>query len=111
MDKELYQQYCNKLFSSKSRKEFDNVCAEIKQATENDEQARTALRNYLTKIKDRKYQYFEKYDKLNENKKQFPIKKTVLLDESLSKKIEQYVDLLILEKKLEIQNKYNINLN
>lgn len=46
-----------------------------------------------------------------ERKKQFPIKKTVLLDEQLSKKIEQYVDLLILEKKLEIQKKFNINLD
>lgn len=111
MDKELYQEFCNKLYSSKNRKEFDSVCNEIKQVTENDEQARIALRNYLVKIKDKKFQYFEKYDKLNENKKQYPIKKTVLLDEQLSKKIEQYVDLLILEKKLEIQKKYNVNLD
>lgn len=110
MEKDIYQQYCNKLYSSKSRKDFDNVCAEIKIATENDEQARTALRNYLSKIKDRKFQYFEKYDKLNENKRTFPIKKTVLIDESLSKKIETYYDLLILEKKLEIQNKFNITI-
>lgn len=111
MDKELYQEYCNKLFQSKNRKEWDNVCVEIKQITENDEQARTALRNYLRKIKDKKFQYFEKYDKLNENKKQFPIKKTVLLDEQLCKKIEQYYDLLIIEKKLELKNKYNINID
>lgn len=110
MEKEIYNQYCNKLYTSKSRKEWDSVCLEIKQATENDEQARTALRNYLIKIKDKKFQYFEKYDKLNE-KRTFPIKKTVLLDESLSKKIEQYYDLLILEKKLEIQNKYNIKID
>ena len=111
MEKEIYNQFTAKLFQSKSRKEWDSICNEIKQATENDEPARTFLRNYLTKIKDKKFEYFEKYDKLNENKKQFPIKKTVLIDESLSKKIEQYYDLLILEKKLEIQNKYNINLN
>lgn len=110
MQKEIYQEFCNKLFSTKNRKEWDEVCVEIKQATENDEQARTALRNYLTKIKDKKYQYFEKYDKLNENKKQFPIKKTVLLDEQLSRKIEQYYDLLIIEKKLEIKNKFNIDI-
>lgn len=111
MDKELYQEYCNKLFQSKNRKEWDNVCVEIKEATENDEQARTALRNYLSKIKDKKFQYFEKYDKMNENKKQFPIKKTVLLDESLSKKIETYYDLLILEKQLELQQKYGLQFN
>lgn len=110
MQKEIYQEFCNKLFSSKSRKQWDSVCLEIKQATENDEQARTALRNYLVKIKDKKFQYFEKYDKLNENKKQFPIKKTVLLDEQLSKKIEQYYDILIMEKKLELKNKYNTNI-
>ncbi|MBO7226573.1 MAG: hypothetical protein J6V33_03200 [Bacteroidales bacterium] len=110
MQKEQYQTYCDKLYQSKSRKEWDNVCNEIKQVTANDEEARKALRNYLSKIKEKKFQYFDKYDKLNE-KRTFPIKKTVLLDESLSKKIEQYYDLLILEKKLEIQNKYNINLN
>lgn len=110
MIKELYQEYCNKLFQSKSRKEFDSVCLEIKEVTANDEEAKKALRNYLTKIKDKKFEYFEKYDKLNENKKTFPIKKTVLLDESLSKKIETYYDLLILEKKLEIQSKYNVSI-
>jgi hypothetical protein len=110
MEKNLLQEYCNSLYGSKSRKEFDSVCAEIKEATINDEPARNYLRNYLTKIKDKKFQYFEKYDKLNENKRTFPIKKTVLLDENLSKKIEQYFDLLILEKKLELKNKYNIQL-
>lgn len=109
MDKELYQEFCNKLFSSKSRKEWDEVCLEIKEATENDEQARTALRNYLSKIKDKKFQYFEKYPP--KEKKQFPIKKTVLIDEQLSKKIEQYYDLLILEKKLELKNRFNINID
>lgn len=110
MEYEQIKNYQDKLFSSKNRKEWDSICVEIKQATENDEQARTALRNYLSKIKDKKFQYFEKYDKLNENKKQFPIKKTVLLDEQLCKKIEQYYDLLILEKKLEIKNKFNIDI-
>lgn len=110
MEKTKFQELQNKLFATKSRKEWDSVCLEIKELTENDEQARTALRNYLVKIKDKKFQYFEKYDKLNENKKQFPIKKTVLLDENLSKKIEEYYSLLILEKKLELQERFNINL-
>lgn len=110
MEKNLLQEYCNRLYGSKSRKEFDSVCSEIKSATIDDEPARNYLRNYLTKIKEKKFQYFEKYDKLNENKRTFPIKKTVLLDESLSKKIEQYYDLLILEKKLELKNKYDIEL-
>lgn len=108
MQKEIYQEFCNKLFSTKNRKEWDEVCVEIKQATENDEQARIALRNYLIKIKDKKFEYFEKYPP--KEKKQFPIKKTVLIDEQLSKKIEQYYDLLIIEKKLEIKNKFNIDI-
>lgn len=108
MDKEIYNQFTAKLFQSKSRKEWDSVCNEIREATENDGQARTELRNYLIKIKDKKFEYFEKYPP--KEKKQFPIKKTVLLDENLSKKIEQYYDLLILEKKLELQQKFNINL-
>lgn len=111
MEKNILQEYCNRLYGSKSRKDWDSVCNEIKQATENDEPARNYLRNYLSKIKDKKFEYFSKYDKLNENKKTFPIKKTVLLDESLSKKIETYYDILILEKKLELKNKYNINID
>lgn len=111
MEKSKFQELQNKLFGSKNKKEWDNICAEIKELTENDEQARTALRNYLIKIKDKKYEYFDKYDKLNENKKQFPIKKTVLLNEELSDKISKYYDLLILEKKLEIQQKYNISID
>lgn len=111
MQKELYQQYCNKLFSSKSRKEWDNICAEIKQATANDEQARIALRNYLIKIKDKKFQYFEKYDKLNENKRVYPQKITYLLQDELANTLNEFLKLLIIEKKLEIQKKYNVNLD
>ena len=102
MEKEIYQEYCNKLFSSKSRKEFDSVCAEIKIATENDEQARTALRNYLSKIKDKKFQYFEKYEKLNENKRVYPQKITYLLQEDLAKTLNEYLTLLVIEKKKQL---------
>lgn len=111
MEKEIYQQYCDKLFQSKSRKEFDSVCAEIKIATENDAEARTVLRNYLSKIKDKKFEYFEKYDKLNENKRVYPQKITYLLQDDLAKTLNEFLKLLILEKKLEIQNKYNIQIN
>ena len=109
MDKELYQEYCNKLFSSKNRKEWDNVCVEIKQATENDEQARTALRNYLSKIKDKKFQYFEKYPP--KEKKTFPVKNSFIFQDNLAEALAEFIKVLTLEKKLEIQNKYNINLN
>lgn len=102
MDKEIYQQYCNKLFQSKNRKEWDSVCLEIKQATENDEQARTAFRNYLVKIKDKKFQYFEKYDKLNENKRVYPQKITYLLQEDLAKTLNEYLTLLVIEKKKQL---------
>lgn len=102
MQKELYQEFCNKLFSSKSRKQWDSVCLEIKQATENDEQARTALRNYLSKIKDKKFQYFEKYDKLNENKRTYPTKITYLLQDELANTLNEFLKLLILEKKKQL---------
>lgn len=111
MEKNLLQEFCNKLYGSKNRLQWDSVCTEIKESTINDEPARNYLRNYLSKIKDKKFEYFDKYEKMNENRKQFPIKKTVLLDEQLSKKIETYYDLLILEKKLELKNKYNINID
>lgn len=102
MDKNLYQSYQDKLFQSKSRKEWDSICLEIKQATENDEQARTTLRNYLTKIKDKKFQYFEKYDKLNENKRVYSQKITYLLQEDLTKTLNEYLTLLVIEKKKQL---------
>lgn len=110
MEYEKRKIYQDKLFATKSRKEWDSVCLEIKELTENDEQARTALRNYLVKIKDKKFQYFEKYDKLNENKRIYPTKVTYLLQEDLAGTLNEFLKLLILEKKLELQQKFNINL-
>lgn len=109
MQKEIYQEFCNKLFSTKSRKEWDYVCNEIKQATENDEQAKTALRNYLIKIKDKKFEYFEKYPP--KEKKTFPVKNSFIFQDNLAEALAEYIKVLTLEKKLEIKNKYNINLN
>jgi hypothetical protein len=102
MDKEIYQQYCDKLFQTKNREQWDSVCTEIKEATENDEQARTALRNYLSKIKDKKFEYFEKYNKLNENKRVYPQKITYLLQEDLAKTLNEYLTLLVIEKKKQL---------
>lgn len=76
---------------------------EAKQACESDENAYNYLKNYFTKILPKKKEYWEKYKP--QEKKTFPIKKTVLLDKQLSKKIEQYYNLLILEKNLN----YKIN--
>ena len=107
MDKNLLQEYQNRAFQSKTKEEWKQVLAEAKQACEGDINAYNYLKNYFTKILPSKKEYWEKYPP--KEKKQFPIKKTVLLNEQLSKKIEQYYDLLILEKKLEIQKKYNVN--
>lgn len=109
MDKNLLQEFQNRAFQAKTKEEWKQVLAEAKEACIGDENAYIYLKNYFTKILGRKKEYWEKYPP--KEKKQFPIKKTVLLDEQLSKKIEQYYDLLILEKKLEIQNKYSINLD
>lgn len=109
MEKTELKQWQDKAFQAKTNEEWTQVLTECKTACSGDEKAYNYLKDYFLKIWPRKKEYFEKYP-LKE-KKQFPIKKTVLLDESLSKKIEQYMELLILEKKLEIQNKYNINLN
>lgn len=109
MEKTELKQWQDKAFQAKTETEWKEVLTACKEACSGDEQAYNYLKNYFLKILPKKKEYFEKYSP--KDKKQFPIKKTVLLDESLSKKIEQYYDLLILEKKLEIQNKYNINLN
>ena len=102
MEKEQIKIYQDKLFQSKSRKEFDSVCLEIKEATENDEQARTTLRNYLTKIKDKKFEYFEKYDKLNENKRTFSIKQSYIFQDNLANALTEYIQVLTLEKKKQL---------
>ena len=109
MEKEKYQELQNKAFQAKTQDEWNNIMIEIKEATEGDDNARNKLREYCLKILGKKKEYWEKFPP--KDKKQYPIKKTVLLDEQLSKKIEQYYDLLILEKKLEIQNKYNIKID
>ena len=102
MEKEQIKNYQDKLFQSKSRKEFDSVCLEIKEATENDEQARTTLRNYLSKIKDKKFEYFEKYDKLNENKRTFPIKQSYIFQDNLANALAEYIRVLTIEKKQQL---------
>ena len=109
MDKNLLQEFQNRAFQAKSREEWKQVLTEAKEACIGDENAYIYLKNYFTKILPRKKEYWEKYPP--KEKKQFSIKKTVLLDEHLSKKIEQYYDILILEKKLDLQQKYNITLN
>lgn len=109
MEKNEINDWQNKAFQSKTPDEWKQVLGECKQACSGDEKAYNYLKDYFLKILPKKKEYWEKFSP--KDKKQFPIKKTVLLDEQLSKKIEQYVDLLILEKKLEIQNKFNINLN
>ncbi len=108
MQKDEIQEWQNKAFQAKTPDEWKQVLTECKQACNGDEKAYNYLKNYFLKILPRKKEYFEKYPP--KEKRTFPIKKTVLLDESLSKKIETYYDLLILEKKLEIQNKYNVSI-
>ena len=108
MIKEELQKWQNKAFEAKTKEEWEKVLGECKQACDGDENAYLYLKNYFLKILPKKKEYWEKYPQ--KDKKQFPIKKTVLLDESLSKKIEEYYDLLILEKKLELQERFNINL-
>lgn len=108
MEYEKIKTYQNRAFQAKTKDEWKQVLAEAKQACIGDEKAYLYLKNYFTKILPSKKDYWQKYPP--KEKKQYQIKKTVLLDESLSKKIEQYYDLLILEKKLEIQNKFNIEI-
>lgn len=108
MIKEELQEWQNKAFQAKTQEEWKNILSECKSACSGDINAYNYLKNYFLKILPKKKEYWEKYPV--KEKKQYPIKKTVLLDENLSKKIEQYYDLLILEKKLELQERFNITL-
>lgn len=109
MVKEEIHNWQTKAFQTKTPDEWKQVLGECKIACEGDEKAYNYLKDYFLKILPRKKEYWEKYPP--KEKKQFPIKKTVLLDESLSKKIETYYDLLILEKQLELQQKYGLQFN
>lgn len=109
MDKNLLQEFQNRAFQAKTKEEWKQVLAEAKEACIGDENAYIYLKNYFTKILPRKKEYFEKYPP--KEKKQFPQKITYLLQDDLAKTLNEFLKLLIMEKKLEIQNKYNINLN
>lgn len=108
MQKEEIHNWQTKAFQAKTQEEWKNILSECKQACDGDINAYNYLKNYFLKILPKKKEYWSKYSP--KDKKQFPIKKTVLLDENLSKKIEEYYNLLILEKKLELQERFNINL-
>lgn len=110
MTKEVMNELRNRAFQAKTQEEWKKVMEDIKNVLENeDDNTKNYLRQYCGNLLQKKKEYWAKYSP--KEKKQFPIKKTVLLDEQLSKKIEQYYDLLILEKKLELKNKYNINID
>lgn len=110
MTKEVMDELRNRAFQAKTQEEWGKVMLDIKNVLEGeDDNTKNYLRQYCGNLLQKKKAYWAKYPP--KEKKQFPIKKTVLLDEQLSKKIETYYDLLILEKKLELQQKYNINLN
>lgn len=110
MTKEVMNELRNRAFQAKTQEEWTKVMLDIKNVLEGeDDNTKNYLRQYCGNLLKKKKEYWSKYP--SKEKKQFPIKKTVLLDENLSKKIEEYYSLLILEKKLEIQNKYNINID
>ena len=109
MTKEVMDELRNRAFQAKTQEEWGKVMEDIKNVLEGeDDNTKNYLRQYCGNLLKKKKEYWSKYPP--KEKKQFPIKKTVLIDEQLSKKIEQYYDLLILEKKLEIKNKFNIDI-
>lgn len=100
MEYEKIKIYQDKLFQTKNREQWDSVCTEIKELTEGDEQARTVLRNYLSKIKDKKFQYFETYPP--KDKKQFPIKNSHIFQDDLASALAEYIRVLTIEKKQQL---------
>lgn len=109
MTKEVMNELRNRAFQAKTQEEWTNVMLDIKNILEGeDDNTKNYLRQYCGNLLKKKKEYWSKYSV--KEKKQYPIKKTVLLDENLSKKIEEYMDLLILQKKLELQERFNINL-
>lgn len=109
MDKNLLQDYQNRAFQAKTKEEWKQVLAEAKEACIGDENAYIYLKNYFTKILGRKKEYWEKYPP--KEKRTYPTKITYLLQDELANTLNEFLKLLILEKKLEIQNKYSINLD
>jgi hypothetical protein len=109
MEKEQIQDWQNKAFQAKTKDEWKQVLGECKKACEGDEKSYLYLKNYFLKILPKKKEYFEKYPP--KDKRIYPTKVTYLLQEDVAKTLNEYLTLLVIEKKLEIQNKFNINLN
>lgn len=112
MTKEVMDALRTKAFEAKTQEQWRNVMQEIKETLDQDnedEKTREYIRNYCNNLLEKKKAYWAKYPP--KEKKQFPVKKTVLLNEELTDKIGKYYDLLILEKKLELKNKFNIHID
>lgn len=100
MDKEKFEEIKNKAFQAKTQDEWNNIMIEIKNATENDEQARTKLREYCLKILPKKKEYFEKYPP--KEKKTFPIKSSYIFQDNLANALAEYIQLQNLKLKKEL---------
>lgn len=100
MQKELLQEYQNRAFQAKTKEEWVSVLTEAKQACVGDENAYIYLKNYFTKILPRKKEYFEKYPP--KEKRTYPTKITYLLQDELANTLNEYLKLLILEKKKQL---------
>jgi hypothetical protein len=100
MQKEEINQWQNKAFQAKTREEWIKVLTEAKEACVGDENAYLYLKNYFTKILPKKKEYFEKYSL--KDKRTFPTKVTYLLQEDLAKTLNEYLTLLVIEKKKQL---------
>ena len=109
MEKEELQEWQNKAFQAKTKEEWENILRECKTACSGDLNAYNYLKNYFLKILPKKKEYFEKYPP--KDKRTFPIKQSYIFQENLANALAEYIHVLTLEKKLEIQNKFNINID
>lgn len=100
MQKDEINQWQNKAFQAKTPDEWKQVLTECKTACSGDENAYNYLKDYFLKILPKKKQYWEKY--ANREKKVYPQKITYLLQEDLARTLNEYLTLLIIEKKKQL---------
>ena len=103
MDKNLLADFQNRAFQAKTKDEWTKVLTEAKQACEGDINAYNYLKNYFTKILPKKREYWEKFPP--KEKKQFPIKSSFIFQENLANALTEYLQLMIIEKKQQLNIK------
>lgn len=109
MTKEVMDELRNRAFQAKTQEEWGKVMEDIKNVLEGeDDNTRKYLRQYCGNLLQKKKEYWSKY--APKEKKTFPVKNSFIFQDNLAEALAEYITVLTLEKKLEIKNKFNVDI-